>query len=128
MIGVMIIDPIAIRFRRQNDRVGQIVSGKFFAVKIRDAATSSRPSIEVWQFHLQNRCLQFIETKISADELMMITRLHPVLSTNSYSRGQTFIVRDDRAGVPGGTQILRRIETKAADVADRARGCPSAVL
>src|SRR5436305_789627 len=106
MINVMIIDSIAIRFRRQNDRLGKIVPGKFVAIKISDGATSGRPTIKVWQFHLQNRCLQFIETKISADELMVITRIHPVLSTNSYSRGQTFVVRDDRAGVPGGTQIL----------------------
>src|SRR5262249_34698047 len=73
---------------------------------------------EVWKFHLQDRRLQFIEPKISADKLMMITRLHPMLATRPDARRQIFVVADDRARIPCGPEIFGRIKTETSDVTD----------
>src|SRR5207302_9319402 len=68
MIDVMIAGALSIWLSWKNDGIRQIAPGKFLAIKISRRATSGRPSGQVWQFHLQDRRLQFIKAKIPADE------------------------------------------------------------
>src|SRR5437868_8931438 len=118
MIDMMVADAIPIRLGWWNDRPAKFAPPKFLAVKISGGAAGSRPIREVRKFYLQNRRLHFIEPEISADKLMVISRFHSMLATRPDARCQLFVVTNNCACIPGGAEILGRIEAEATDVTD----------
>ena len=69
------------------------------------------------QLHGKDRGLDFVQPEIAADEMMIITRLHPVLPERPQLLILLFRLARDEAGVTGGAKILRRIKTECPVVA-----------
>src|SRR3954463_15880284 len=92
---------------------------KFCPVVIGYPPPRCRPFIQVWKFHSQNRRLDFIEAKISADEMVVISRLHPVLPAMAQVFGKSLVLANYHPGIAGCSQVFRGIKAKRSRFADR---------
>src|SRR5204862_4849846 len=58
------------------------------------------------------------EPKIAANEVMIITRLHPVLSANADTLCERLVAANDHPGIAGGAEILGRIKAEGSHLTD----------
>ena len=75
------------------------------------------------RFDPQHRGLQSVHPEISADEVMIVLRLHSVRAQETRARGQALVIGRDQTGVAKCAEILAREKREAAvrpDAADRA--------
>ena len=79
------------------------------------------PGIEMRKLHVEHRGLDFVETKVSADELVVVLRLHTVHAQLHELRRELGVVGHAHAGIAERAQVLGGEERQAADVADGAR-------
>src|SRR5205807_3938669 len=80
-----------------------------------------RPAVEMGELGGDDGGLERVETKVSADDLVMVFRLRPVSAEAAKLFGPLAIVGDDHAGVAGGADDLRRKE-RETPVVDNAAG------
>src|ERR1051326_5053127 len=97
---------MSVRLSRKLNSIGQTQPAKLFAISVRHAAARCRPFIEIGKLDRQNRGLDFIEPKVAADEVMIITRLHSVLPANTDPLRERFVATADHAGAPRRAKIL----------------------
>src|SRR4051812_18047684 len=105
---------------RQRDPFGQAKALEFFAVVVRNPPASRRPIVQMWQLHVQDCGLDLVETKISTNEMVIVTRLHPVLPAVPEPSGECFLPADDHPGIAGRPEIFRGIKAEGAGFAHRA--------
>src|SRR4051794_23594625 len=72
------------------------------------------------QFHVEDRGLNFVEPKISAHHMVIISRLHPMLAKDPQALGYGVVAATHESGIARGAEILGWIKTKAATIAHRA--------
>src|SRR5947207_13790404 len=120
MVDVMVFQTcLSVWFHRQFDCSLQSSTSKFIGIKLRRFPSRGRPAIQMWQFHFQDCGLQLIEAEIAANELMLVTRFHPVLPANTQSIRELIVSAYDQSSIAGRAEIFRRIETETTGVAHR---------
>src|SRR2546421_5931598 len=118
MVDVMVLQTcLSVWLHRQFDCSLQSSTSKFIGIKLRRFPSRGRPAIQMRQFHFQDRGLQLIEAEITADELMLITRFHPMLPANTQSIRELVVPAYDQASIAGRAEIFRRIEAKTTGIA-----------
>src|SRR6266403_1691809 len=64
------------------------------------------------ELNIENRGLDFIEAKITAEEMMMITRFHSMLPADAKSFRQFIVAAHDQAGISRCAKILGWIKAE----------------
>ena len=74
---------------------------------------------QVRQLQLEYGRLHGIQTAVITNDVVFILAQAAMVPESSDSFGNAQIIRDDSATVPARTEIFRRIETEACNIADR---------
>src|SRR5205809_798845 len=102
--------PPARRFNRQLKRKASEESG----VAVGAAAASLGPLAEVLELHAQHRALHRVHAVVEADFIVVIALPLAVIAQAAEAVGDGVVVRDHRAGLAVGPQVLAGIKAKAA--------------
>src|SRR5262249_46252478 len=77
------------------------------SVNARISPPAFRPAIEMLQLDAQHSCLDCIETKITAQNLVMVFRLETMIAKELQPFGKFGIIRRDHASVAEAGQVFR---------------------
>ena len=116
--GVLVVDVPVVLFDVGGDH------GQFLQQLIVDAgvfATFLGPLVQIFELHLQSRCLQGIQPAVVAHDGVEVLGLAAVNSQDAHLFCQVRVVCDHHAAVTQGAQVLAGEEAEASQVAYVAR-------
>src|SRR5260370_685863 len=99
---------------RSDDAAREPRRGKFAIVICCLSFPPRRPTVQVFQLDAQDRRLQLIDAKISADQRMKIFRLAAVNAEHAHPFGKFRVPGGAQPGIAESSQILARKKGKAA--------------
>src|SRR5574344_180628 len=76
-------------------------------------------TIEKIQFYVQHGSLQFVNTRITSEDIVHILLLTAVISQGTHHLSQRRVVRGHRPGIAESAKVLARIETMPCRIAQR---------
>ena len=97
-------------------RDNQTQTAQGLSVGLSNANARFCPPFEMFEFDLQNGCLQRIEPAIDSQGLMMVPNPGAVFGDHATRLSQRRIVGQEGSRISIGTQVLGGIKAEAADV------------
>src|SRR5438128_12654896 len=100
-----------------SDSFRQFRAGEFCTVKIRRSSPRRCPPFQKGKLNAQNCSLNFVQAKITSNDIVKISPHHPMPSESSQLFREHPIGEPDPACISSRPELLRRLNTTATDVA-----------
>ena len=100
------------------DDAGQVTQQ--LPVAVRGPPPSFVPSCQPAQLGVEHHRLDGVEARVHADRVVLVLLFAAVGAKHPHPGRNVVVVRHHRSGVPGGTEVLARIEARAGHPSQRA--------